>query len=77
MSFLQISQDEVDLPVIGQFLPEELHCYPPRIVCRFFPEQGAVSTTCTLSLHGFDKSVRVDMALLTPQRSVDTRQLKV
>ncbi|XP_064388722.1 uncharacterized protein LOC135336790 isoform X2 [Halichondria panicea] len=71
-----ISRDEVDLPVIGQFLPEELHCYPPRIVCRFFPEQGAVSTTCTLSLHGFDKPVSVDMALLTPQRSVDTRQLK-
>ncbi|XP_064385260.1 uncharacterized protein LOC135334127 isoform X2 [Halichondria panicea] len=72
-----ISQKEVDLPVIGQFLPEELQCYPPRIVCRFFPEQGAVScTTCTLSLLGFDQPVSVDMALLTPQRSVDTKQLK-
>ncbi|XP_064385072.1 uncharacterized protein LOC135333968 isoform X2 [Halichondria panicea] len=72
-----ISQDEVDLPVIGKFSPEELQCYPPRIVCRFFPEQGAVScTTCNLSLHGFDKPVSVDMALLTPQRSVDTKQLK-
>ncbi len=64
--------------MIGQFLPEELQCYPPRIVCRFFPEQGAVScTTCTLSLLGFDQPVSVDMALLTPQRSVDTKQLKV
>ncbi|XP_064384980.1 uncharacterized protein LOC135333886 isoform X2 [Halichondria panicea] len=72
-----ISQDEVDLPVIGKFSPEELQCYPPRIVCRFFPEQGAAScTTCTLSLHGFDKPVSMDMALLTPQRSVDTKQLK-
>ncbi|XP_064384748.1 uncharacterized protein LOC135333670 isoform X2 [Halichondria panicea] len=72
-----ISQEEVDLPVIGKFSPEELQCYPPRIVCRFFPEQGAVScTTCTLSLYGFDKPVSVDMALLTPQRSVDTKQLK-
>ncbi|XP_064385275.1 uncharacterized protein LOC135334138 [Halichondria panicea] len=72
-----ISQEEVDLPVIGQFLPEELQYYPPRIVCRFFPEQGAAScTTCTLSLCGFDKPVSVDMALLTPQRSVDTKQLK-
>ncbi|XP_064384780.1 uncharacterized protein LOC135333688 [Halichondria panicea] len=72
-----ISQEEVDLPVIGKFSPEKLQCYPPRIVCRFFPEQGAAScTTCTLSLYGFDKPVSMDMALLTPQRSVDTKQLK-
>ncbi len=76
--------------MIGKFSREKLHDYPPRIVCRFFPEQGAVSTTCTLSLHGFDtpvsvnmalegfdKPVSVNMALLTPQRSVDTKQLKV
>ncbi|XP_064384769.1 uncharacterized protein LOC135333680 isoform X3 [Halichondria panicea] len=84
-----ISQREVDLPMIGKFSREKLHDYPPRIVCRFFPEQGAISTTCTLSLHGFDtpvsvnmalegfdKPVSVNMALLTPQRSVDTKQLK-
>ena len=62
--------------MIGQFLPEELQCYPPRIVCRFFPEPG-VCTTCNISLCGFDQPVSVDMALLTPQKSVDTKQLKV
>ncbi len=67
----------MDLPVTGGFSPEELHSYPPRIMCQFFPEQGAVSTTCTLSLYGFNKPVSVDMALLTPQRTVDTHQLKV
>ena len=69
----------MDLPVSGQFSAEELSsCYPPKIVCQFFPEKGAVSTTCTLLLHGFDKPVSVDMALLTtPQRTVDTHQLKV
>ena len=63
----------------GNFKPEELHSYPPRMVCRFFPEQGAVSTTCTLELDGFDRPVSVDMALLIakPQVTVDTTELQV
>ena len=63
----------------GNFKPEELHSYPPRMVCRFFPEQGAVSTTCTLALDGFDRPVSVDMALLIakPQVTVDTTELQV
>ena len=63
----------------GNFKPEELHSYPPRMVCRFFPEQGAVSTTCTLALDGFDRPVSVDMALLIaePQVTVNTTDLQV
>ena len=63
----------------GNFKPEELHSYPPRMVCRFFPEQGAVSTTCTLALDGFDRPVSVDMALLIAEHqvTVNTTELQV
>lgn len=67
----------MDLPVTGQFLPEELYDYPPKIVCRFFPKRGAVPTTCTLLLHGFNKPVSVDIPLFPPQKIVDTQKLKV
>ena len=76
---IQISKDSVDLPITGSFKPEELHTYPPRMVCQFYPEQGAMSTTCTLTLHGFDKLVNVDIALLIskPQVTLDTNKLQV
>ena len=63
----------------GKFRPEELHSYPPRMISRFFPEQEAVSTTCTLALVGFDRPVSMDMALLIakPQVTVDTTKLQV
>ena len=61
----------------GNFRPEELHSYPPRMVCRFFPEQGAVSTTCTLALEGFDRPVTVDMALRIAKPTVDITKLQV
>ena len=71
----------MDFPVTGNFLPEDLYSYPPKMVCRFFLEQGAVSTTCRLTLHGFDKSVSVDMALLVPEpqkiMTVDTTELQL
>ena len=69
----------MDYPVTGNFKPEELHSYPPRMVFRFFPEQGAMSTTCTLALDGFDRPVSMDMALLIakPQVTVDTTELQV
>ena len=69
---IQISQKAVDLPVNGNFKPEELHSYPPRMVCQFFSEQGAMSTTCTLTLKGFDRPVTVDMALHIAKLTVDT-----
>ena len=74
---IQISKESVDLPVTGNFKPEELHSYPPRMVCQFFPEQGAVSTTCTLALKGFDRPVSVDMALLIARPTVDTTEMQV
>ena len=76
-SSIQISQKSVDLPVTGNFKPEELHSYPPRMVCQFFSEQGAVSTTCTLALKGFDRPVSVDMALHMAKPTVDTTKLQV
>ena len=81
MSFtliVQIRKDSVDLPITGNFDPEELHSYPPKMVCRYFPERGAVSTTSTLALHGFDRPVSTDMALLVPEpAAVDTTELQV
>ena len=78
-SHIQISQKAVDVPVTGNFKPEELHSYPPRMVCRFFFEKGAVSTTSTLALKGFDRPVSVDMALhiAKPQVTVDSTELQV
>ena len=61
----------------GNFKPEELHSYPPRMVCQFFSGQGALSTTCTLAMKGFDRLVTVDMALLIAKPTVDTTELQV
>ena len=63
----------------GNFKPEELHSYPPRMICEFFPERGAMSTTCTLALKGFDRPVSVDMALHIADShvTVDTTELQV
>ena len=77
---IQISRDEVDLPETGKFKPEELHDYPPRIVCRFYPEDHTPPrTTCTLSFTGFHKEVKINVPLKAPkpQRQVDTRILQV
>ena len=77
----QIFKDSVDLPVTGNFMPEELHTYPPKMVCRFYPEVRAVSTTCTLALNGFDKPVSINVALLISRphilETVDTIKLQV
>ena len=77
----QISKDSVDLPITGNFKPEDLHSYPPKMVCQFFPEEGADSTTCNLALHGFDKPVSMSMALQIhrpqAQAAVDTTKLQV
>ena len=71
----------MDFPVSGNFMPEDLHTYPPKMVCQFNPEEGAVSTTCTLALHGFDRPVNMDMALLVSRPPkvvpVDTTKLQV
>ena len=53
----------MDLPITGNFKPEELHSYPPKMVCTFFPEDRANFTTCDLVLHGFDRPVNMSMAL--------------
>ena len=62
-------------------MPEELHSYPPKMVCRFYPEERAESTTCTLALHGFDKPVSINVALLISRShmlvTVDTIKLQV
>ena len=80
MIFIQISRDEVDYPETGNFKPEELHDYPPRIVCRFYPEDHTPQrTACTLSFTGFHKEVKIIVPLKAPkpQRQVDTRILQV
>ncbi len=62
---------------------EELHDYPPRIVCRFFPEENAPKrTTATLSLSGLLPLVKVNVPLKassTPKTVVvvDTTKLQV
>ena len=75
--FLQISKRAVDLP-FEEFKPEDLHTYPPKIVCRFNPE-GDIPTTCTLSVTGFNEDVRVSFGLeaLQSQITVDTKELQV
>ena len=76
---IQISKRGVDYPETGNFKPEELHDYPPRIVCRFYPEDHTPQrTTCTLSFTGFDEEVEFNVLLMAPaQRQVETRILQV
>ena len=60
--------------------PEDLHDYPPRIICRFVPEENAPKRTiCTISLSGLLPLVEfyVSLTALTPKVAVDTIKLQV
>lgn len=74
----QISKHAVDLP-FGKFNPEDLHTYPPKLVCRLIPERD-IPATCTLLLTGFNEDVRVSFELEVLQEAqikVDTKELQV
>ncbi len=88
----QILRSEVDQPEMEKFRAEDLHDYPPRIICRFFPEENAPKrTTCTISLSGLQPLVEfhlhlhlptsptpiVPLKALTPKVAVDTTKLQV
>ena len=76
----QILRSGVDQPEVEKFRPEDLHDYPPRIICRLFPEKNAPKrTTCTISLTGLLPQVKVNLSLtaLTPNVAVDTTKLQV
>ena len=49
-------------------MPEDLHSYPPKIVCQLFPKEGAISSFCNLELQGFDKPVSFNMSLQVSER---------
>ena len=58
--------------------PEDLHHYPPKIVCRFVPTSKAPKeTSCTLNLLGLDEPVSASIPLFSPKRDVDASSLKV
>ncbi|XP_064389780.1 uncharacterized protein LOC135337741 isoform X5 [Halichondria panicea] len=74
-----ISHREVDQPEVEKFRPEDLHNYPPRIICRLFPEENAPKrTTCTISLSGLLPQVEFHVLLKapTPKVAVDTTKLQ-
>ncbi|XP_064389764.1 uncharacterized protein LOC135337740 isoform X2 [Halichondria panicea] len=74
-----ILRSGVDQPEVEKFRPEDLHDYPPRIICRLFPEKNAPKrTTCTISLSGLLPQVKVNLPLkiLTPKVAVDTTKLQ-
>ncbi|XP_064385034.1 uncharacterized protein LOC135333939 isoform X4 [Halichondria panicea] len=74
-----ISRSEVDQPEMEKFRPEDLHDYPPRIICRLFPEKNAPKrTTCIISLSGLLPQVKVHLPLKppTPKVAVDTTKLQ-
>ncbi len=76
----QISRSEVDQPEMEKFRAEDLHDYPPRIICRFFPEENTPKrTTCTISLSGLLPQVEFNVLLKapTPKVAVDTTKLQV
>ena len=76
----QILRSGVDQPEVEKFRPEDLHDYPPRIICRLFPEKNAPKrTTCTISLSGLLPQVKVHLSLEipTPKVAVDTTKLQV
>ncbi len=76
----QIMRSEVDQPETEKFRVEDLHDYPPRIICRFFPEENAPKrTTCTISLSGFLPQVdfTIPLKVDTPKLAVDTTKLQV
>ena len=70
----------MDQPERENFRPEDLHDYPPRIICRFFPGENAPKrTTCTISLSGLLPPVKVHLPLKAPTSKVvvDTAKLQV
>ena len=68
----------MDLPEQLQVKPEELHSYPPKIVCRFIPNAKAPKeATCNLTLLGLDEPLTVFIPLFSPKRDIDTEKLKV
>ncbi|XP_064385250.1 uncharacterized protein LOC135334123 isoform X3 [Halichondria panicea] len=74
-----ILRSGVDQPEVENFRPEDLHDYPPRIICRLFPEKNAPKrTTCTISLSGLLPQVKVHLSLKipTPKVAVDTTKLQ-
>ncbi|XP_064385255.1 uncharacterized protein LOC135334125 isoform X2 [Halichondria panicea] len=74
-----ILRSEVDQPEMEKYRPEDLHDYPPRIICRLFPEKNAPKrTTCTISLSGLLPQVELYIRLtaLTPKVAVDTTKLQ-
>ncbi len=76
----QISRSEVDQPETENFRAEDLHDYPPRIVCRFFPDENAPKKTiCTISLSGLLPQAKFHLELKapTPKGVVDTTKLQV
>ncbi|XP_064389781.1 uncharacterized protein LOC135337743 [Halichondria panicea] len=74
-----ILRSGVDQPEVEKFRPEDLHDYPPRIICRFFPEENAPKrTACTISLSGLLPLVEfyVSLTAPTPKVAVDTTKLQ-
>ncbi|XP_064384971.1 uncharacterized protein LOC135333882 isoform X4 [Halichondria panicea] len=74
-----ISHSEVDKPEVEKFRPEDIHNYPPRIICRLFPEENAPKrTTFTISLFGLLPPVEfyIPLTALTPKVAVDTTKLQ-
>ncbi|XP_064388689.1 uncharacterized protein LOC135336766 isoform X2 [Halichondria panicea] len=74
-----ISRSEVDQPETENFRAEDLHDYPPRIVCRFFPDENAPKKTiCTISLSGLLPQAKFHLELKapTPKGVVDTTKLQ-
>ncbi|XP_064385076.1 uncharacterized protein LOC135333972 [Halichondria panicea] len=74
-----ILRSGVDQPEVEKFRPEDLHDYPPRIICRLFPEKNAPKrTTCTISLSGLLPPVEfcIQLKILTSKVAVDTTNLQ-
>lgn len=72
----------MDFPETGNFRPAELHDYPPRIVCRFYPsDQAPPRSNYTFSFTGFNEDVKINVPLKAShalvQKKVDTRILQV
>ena len=63
----QISKCEADQPETENYRPEDLHDYPPRITCRFFPEKNVPErTACVFSLEGLWPEVQCSVTLTAP-----------
>ena len=63
-----------------KYRPEDLHDYPPRIICRLFPEKNAPKrTSCTISLSGLlpQDEFYIPLKILTPKVAADTTKLQV